>query len=258
MTSAMLAHKDFRPERTRTLRTGVTIGTPQDVATAANELGAREICNIYGQTESCGNCAVTWHHWPLERRMQVQGPPLPGVLLRIVDEATGEPVGPGTPGQIEVKGNLTPGYDGASAENNSKAFTPDGYFRTGDLGQMTPDGDLQFLARTTEMIKRAGINIAPAEVEEVLRQHPGVAEVGVVGAPDPDKGEIVLAFVVAKPGARLTEDILRSHCRAEAASYKTPDRVEIRAALPTTATGKLMRSELKQMAAKLGPRTQKG
>ena len=79
MTSAMLAHKDFRRERTRTLRTGVTIGTPQDVATVANELGAREICNVYGQTESCGNCAVTWHHWPLERRMHVQGPPLPGV-----------------------------------------------------------------------------------------------------------------------------------------------------------------------------------
>ena len=258
MTSAMLAHKDFRPERTRTLRTGVTIGTPQDVATVANELGAREICNIYGQTESCGNCAVTWHHWPLERRMRVQGPPLPGVQLRIVDESTGQPVEPGSPGQIEVKGNVTPGYDGASAENNATAFTADGFFRTGDLGQLTPEGDLQFLARTTEMIKRAGINIAPAEVEEVLLHHPGVAEAGVVGATDPDKGEIVLAFVVARPGVRLTEEILRSHCRAEAASYKTPDRIEIRAALPTTATGKLMRSELKQIAAKLGPRIEKG
>ena len=104
------------------------------------------------------------------------------------------------------------------------------------------------------MIKRAGINIAPAEVEEVLRHHPGVAEAGVVGAPDRGKGEIVLAFVVAKPGATLAEDVLRTHCRTEAASYKTPDRVEICDALPTTATGKLMRSELKTMAAKLPPR----
>ena len=186
--------------------------------------------------------------------MHVQGPPLPGVQIRIVDEATGEPVGPNTPGQIEVKGNLTPGYDGVSAENNAKAFTADGFFRTGDLGQLTADGDVQFLARTTEMIKRAGINIAPAEVEEVLRQHPDVAEAGVVGAPDPDKGEIVLAFVVARPGTKLSEDILRAHCRAEAASYKTPDRVEICDALPTTPTGKLMRSELKNLAAKLQPR----
>ena len=255
MTAAMLAHKHFRRERTRTLRTGVTIGTPQDVATVANELGASEICNIYGQTESCGNCAVAWHHWPLERRMDVQGPPLPGVSIRIVDEGTGQPVGPNTPGQIEVKGNVTPGYDGISAENNAKAFTTDGYFRTGDMGQLTPEGWLQFLARTTEMIKRAGINIAPAEVEEVLRTHADVAEAGVVGAPDQDKGEIVVAFVVARTGAQPTEDALRAHCRTEAASYKTPDRVEVVPSLPTTATGKLMRNGLKDLAARLPKRS---
>ena len=254
MTSAMLLHPDFGAERTRSLRTGVTIGTPQDVASAAEALGAREICNVYGQTESYGNCCVTWHHWPLERRMHVQGPPLPGVHVRIVDEASGLPVAPGVAGQIEVKGNLTPGYDGASAQNNATAFTADGYFRTGDLGLLTPEGDLQFLARTTEMIKRSGINIAPAEVEEVLRHHSGVAEAAVVGMPDPDKGEIVLAFVVAKPGVELTEETLRKHCRTEAASYKTPDRVELCAALPMTATGKLMRSELKHMAANVRPR----
>jgi fatty-acyl-CoA synthase len=254
MTSAMLLHPSFRAERTRSLRTGVTIGTPQDVASVAEVLGAREICNVYGQTESYGNCCVTWHHWPLERRVRVQGPPLPGVHVRIVDETSGLPVEPGVAGQIEVKGNLTPGYDGASAQNNATAFTADGYFRTGDLGLLTPEGDLQFLARTTEMIKRSGINIAPAEVEEVLRHHSGVAEAAVVGVPDPDKGEIVLAFVVAKPGVELTEETLRNHCRTEAASYKTPDRVELCAKLPTTATGKLLRSELKQMAANVRPR----
>ena len=140
------------------------------------------------------------------------------------------------------------------AQNNAKAFTADGYFRTGDQGMLTAEGDIMFLARTTEMIKRSGINIAPAEVEEVLRHHPDVAEVGVIGAPHPEKGEMVLAFVVAKPGAKLTEDILRAHCRAEAASYKTPDRIEICDRLPTTATGKLMRAELKNMAAHLAPR----
>ena len=154
-----------------------------------------------------------------------------------------------------MKGNLTPGYDGASADNNARSFTADGYFRTGDLGMLTPEGDVVFLARTTEMIKRAGINIAPAEVEDVLRHHPGVAEAAVVGAPDPEKGEIVIAFVVAKPGVRLTEEILRAHCRAEAASYKTPDRVEFCDALPTTATGKLMRSQLMTLAAKLPPKS---
>jgi acyl-coenzyme A synthetase/AMP-(fatty) acid ligase len=82
-----------------------------------------------------------------------------------------------------------------------------------------------------------------------------VAEAAVVGVPDAEKGEIVLAFVVPRAGANLTEEVLRAHCRAEAASYKTPDRVEFCPVLPTTATGKLMRSELKTMAAKVPPRT---
>ncbi len=187
ITAAITGHAAFRRERTRSLRTGLTIGMPQDVVAAAEELGAREICNVYGQTESYGNCCVTWHHWPLERRKSVQGPPLPGVTVRIVDPESGEPLPQGEVGTIEVKGNLTRGYDGTSREQNEKAFTPDGFFRTGDLGRITPEGDIQFAARDSEMIKRAGINIAPAEIEELLRQHPSVAAAGVVGSPDPEK-----------------------------------------------------------------------
>ncbi len=255
MTNAMVLDKSFHPERTRSLRKGLTIGSPHDIETAARTLGAHDICNVYGQTESYGNCCVTWHHWPLHRRMQVQGPALPGVHIRILDEVSGIPVAAGITGLIEVKGNITPGYDGVSAQNNAAAFTADSYFRTGDLGMLTPEGDVQFVGRTTEMIKRSGINIAPAEVEEVLRHCPGVAEAGVVGVADADKGEIVLAFVVPKPGIRLTEETLRQFCRTEAASYKTPDRVQMCSALPTTPTGKLMRSELKQMALKLRSQT---
>lgn len=255
MTNAMVLHESFTPERTRSLRTGLTIGTPHDIETAARTLGARDICNVYGQTESYGNCSVTWHHWPLQRRMQIQGPALPGVHIRIVDEANGAPVAAGVAGLIEVKGNITAGYDGVSAQYNAAAFTADGYFRTGDLGLLTPEGDVQFVGRTTEMIKRNGINIAPAEVEEVLRHCPGVAEAGVVGVADADKGEIVIAFVVPEPGVELSEDALRQFCRNEAASYKTPDHVQLCGALPTTPTGKLMRNELKQMAIKARSQT---
>jgi len=253
ITAALIGHPDFRRERTASLRAAMTIGTPQDVATVAHTLGAREVCNIYGQTESYGNCCVTPHDWPLERRMACQGPPLPGVLLRIVDPAGGGEVARGQTGLIEVKGHLTPGYEGASREQNTSAFTADGYFRTGDLGTFDATGALVFQARDSEMIKRAGINIAPAEVEEVLRQHPGVAAAGVTGAPHPIKGEIVVAFVVPTAGTTLTAEALRSHCRALAATYKTPDHVEIRADLPVTTTGKLLRRELKHMAAALIP-----
>ena len=251
ITSAIVTHPTFRPERTRSLRTGLTIGSPQEIAMAAEVLGAREICNIYGQTESYGNCAVTWHHWPLERRKRLQGPPLPGVTIRIVGVESGMPVPAGEVGRIEVNGKLTPGYDGASAEHNASAFTPDGFFRTGDLGLLTAEGDLQFVGRDTEMIKRGGINIAPAEVEELLQQHPAVARAGVAGAPDPERGEIIVAFVVPAPGTEVTGEELRRHCRGLGASYKTPDRIELCAALPATATGKLLRRELKQMAAAL-------
>ncbi len=248
MTSAMLTDAAFRPERTASLRTGVTIGSPQDIVMAAEILGAREICNVYGQTESYGNCSVTWHNWPLARRKQVQGPPLPGVTIRIVDTERGRPLTQGEVGMIEVKGYLTRGYDGASAEQNASAFTEDGFFRTGDLGRLTAEGDLQFVARDSEIIKRSGINIAPAEIEELLRQHPDVALAGVAGAPDQALGEIIVAFVVPARGAVVTSEALRAHCRALAANYKTPDRIEICEALPATPTGKLLRRVLKRMA----------
>jgi fatty-acyl-CoA synthase len=171
--------------------------------------------------------------------------------MRIIDQESGREMALGEVGLIEVKGYLTPGYDGASRDQNAKAFTADGYFRTGDLGLINAAGDLEFKARDSEMIKRAGINVAPAEVEEVLRQHPQVAAAGVAGAPHAEKGEIIVAFVVPARGATIGEDELRAHCRALAATYKTPDRVAICGELPVTTTGKLLRRELKQMAAVL-------
>ena len=251
ITSALISHPAFRPERTASLRTGLTIGAPQDVVTAATVLGAREICNVYGQTESYGNCCVTWHHWPLERRAACQGPPLPRVTIRIVDETTGAVLPPDQPGLIEVNGYVMRGYIGASASQNEAALTKDGYFRTGDMGELTETGEIRFVGRTTEMIKKGGINISPAEVEDVLMRHPAVALAGVVGVPDPTQGELIVAFVTVKPGATLTEAALIAHCRAVASRYKVPDFISFRECLPVTVTGKLMRRDLKPMAVEL-------
>ena len=248
MTGAALRHREFRPERLKSLRTGLMIGSPEAVRIAAEELGAAEICNIYGATETYGNCCVAPHDWPLDRRMHSQGPPLPGVTLRIADPVSGHPLGPGETGAVEVKGHVTPGYAGASAERNATAFTVDGYFRTGDLGFLDAEGDFHFVARDAEIIKRAGINVSPAEVETLLLQFPGVAEAAVVGAAAGERGEAIVAFVVPHPGAALDEHVLLEHCRARASSYKVPDRMEIRAALPVTETGKLFRRALKDEA----------
>src|SRR5690606_2239244 len=138
------------------------------------KLGVPELCNIYGATETYGNCAVAWHHWPVERRARSQGCPLPGQEFRFRDEETGEEVGPGRPGLVEVRGYITPGYSGVSSELNPDAFTADGFYKTGDVGMLDEEGGFVFVGRSTEMIKRAGINVSPAEIEEVLLQHPGV------------------------------------------------------------------------------------
>ncbi len=255
ITGAVLRHSDFRRERVASLRTGLMIGSPEEVRIAAEELGAADICNIYGSTEIYGNSCVTPCGWPLDRRMAGQGPPLPGVTLRIVDPDSGRALPEGETGALEVAGYVTPGYCGASAAHNAAAFTApdfttDRYFRTGDLG-FIDEGGFHFVARDADIIKRAGINVSPAEIEALLLLHPAVAQAAVVGAASGERGEAIVAFVVAKQAAQISSDDLRAHCRALASSYKVPDRIEVRAALPVTETGKLFRRALREEAEKL-------
>jgi fatty-acyl-CoA synthase len=251
MTGAALRHPDFRRARTASLRTGLMIGSPEEVRIAAEELAAPQICNIYGSTETYGNCCVTPANWPLGRRMTSQGPPLPGARLRIVDPETSAELPAGAIGAVEVAGSATPGYAGASAVNNETAFTADGYFRTGDLGSLDAAGGFHFAARDNDMIKRAGINVSPAEVETLLLQYPGVAQAAVVGAAAGERGEAIVAFVVAAEGTSLDPETLRVYCRALVSSYKVPDRIVLCPVLPTTETGKLFRRGLKEQAAAL-------
>jgi len=251
ITGAVLRHPEFRRDRVASLRTGLMIGSAEEVRIAAEELGAAQICNIYGATEIYGNSFVTPCDWPLKRRMAGQGPPLPGVRLRIVDPETGGAVPPGATGALEVTGYVSPGYCGGSAEHNAAAFTGDGYFRTGDLGFVDEEGDFHFVARDSDIIKRAGINVSPAEIESLLLAHPAVAQAAVVGAASGERGEAIVAFVVLRPAAEITAEGLRAHCRAVASSYKVPDHIAFRTHLPVTETGKIFRRGLKEEAAKL-------
>jgi fatty-acyl-CoA synthase len=245
VTRALLDVEELDVRRLASLRTGLTIGTPDDVRLAAERLGVHEICNVYGSTETYGNCCVTPHDMDLSERLSCQGPPLPGVRIRIVEPSTEVPVAAGDVGEIEVTGYLTPGYLGVG---NSDAFTEDGFYRTGDLGWLDDQGRLHFSTRATDMIKTAGINVAPAEVEEFLRTLDGVAQVAVVGAPDETRGEIVVAFVVAAEGHRLDEREIIEACKGSIASYKRPARVILVDELPKTDTGKLHRVRLREAA----------
>ena len=250
MTLAMAQHPLYDKPKLASLRTGVTIGSAEEFLFAVETLGAAELCNIYGATETCGNCSVTWHHWPLARRAYCQGPALPGQEIRLVNEAGGETLPAGTPGLVEVRGYITLGYSGGSAAQNQKSFTADGFYRTGDMGLLNADGDFVFVGRVSEMIKRAGINVSPAEVEAVLRRHPSVQDAAVVGVPDAARGERIFAYVVPTSARDFDVNALLRHCATEASKYKIPDHIEVCTSLPLTPTGKLQRNELKQMAVK--------
>jgi fatty-acyl-CoA synthase len=250
MTKAIATHSSFDASRVATLRTGLTIGVPSEFLYAVKTLGVERLCNIYGATETYGNCCVTSAAWPVEKRAQSQGEPLPGNELRFVDPETGAPVALGQPGLVEVRGYISPGYCGASADQNARTFTADGFYRTGDVGRLDESGAFVFVARNTEMIKRAGINVSPAEVENILLAHPLVAQAAVVGAADADRGEAIVAFVVPSSPSLKAEDLV-AHCRSVASKYKVPDRIILQEALPLTATGKLQRRALKETAQSL-------
>ena len=249
MTTALLHHAHFAPERTASLRTGLTIGSEEEFLRTAEKLGVPQLCNIYGSTETYGNCAVTWHYWPLDKRARSQGEPLPGQKIRIRDIDTGSILPSNNQGLIEVLGYVTPGYAGESQALNSGLFTEDGFYITGDVGCLNDEGVLVFSGRNTEMIKRAGINVSPAEIESALLRLDQVSEAAVVGIPDDNQGECIIAFVVPDSFADPPNiNTLFDQLRIQLSKYKIPDLVKFCEKLPLKATGKLDRNQLKEDA----------
>ncbi len=247
MARALLEHPDHPGRRLGAMRTGLTIGPPEDITLTIQALGASELCNVYGSTETYGNCAVTDAHDPLLLRLATQGLPLPAMTIRAVDPATRAPLSPGEIGELAVRGYTTPGYFRAP-ELDAEVFDAGGWFLTGDLGSIEPDGRVRFRGRLKEMIKTGGVNVAPLEVEHVLLQHPDVVQAHVVGVPDRLKGEIVAAAVEMRADARPDAAAITAFCRERLASYKVPTRLAFRAAqeFPRTPTGKIHKPGLRQ------------
>jgi fatty-acyl-CoA synthase len=245
MARAILEHENHPGRRLGAMRTGLTIGPPEDIRMTIEALGAEELCNVYGSTETYGNCAVTDACDPLELRLHCQGLPLPGMTLRAVDLVTRRPLPRGEIGELAVSGRVTPGYYRAP-ELDAEAFDKDGYFLTGDLGSIEIDGRIRFRGRLKEMIKTGGINVAPLEVEQVLLQHPDIVQAYVVGVADPSKGEIVAAAVELRAEAAVDATSIIAFCRKRLARYKIPERIAFRAAgeFPRTPTGKIHKPSL--------------
>ena len=172
------------------------------------------------------------------------GVPLPGLHVRLVD-ADGHDSLVGDAGELWVKGpNVFAGYWN-DAEATSGALTPDGWLRTGDVAVVDDDGFLFLVDRVKDLIIVSGFNVYPAEVEEVIASHPGVAQVAVIGVPHPHSGEAVKAYVVVEAGASVEEDDIIHHCEAHLARYKCPQKVMFVTEIPQGATGKVLRTALR-------------
>jgi fatty-acyl-CoA synthase len=242
---ALCAHPDFARTALH-LRKGVGANTKWAARIYPPDHSA---VGSYGMTETPPICTA----WPwsasLERRMTSHGPPVGRRELRIVDPTTGATMSAGQDGEICVRGpELLSHYLG---ESPAACRDADGFFHTGDLGHLDADGALHFVGRAKDVIKTAGANVAAAEVEAVLMEHPSVAAAHAVGVPDPLRGENVGAFVVAKDA--LDVEALLDHCRTRLASYKVPRHVWLRRedALPQKGSGKVDKAALRLEAARL-------
>lgn len=244
MVQALAEHPTRAHRNLASLRTGAMIGTPEQISVAV-ALGAREICNVYGLSETYGNCAVIDAHEPLELRLHSVGRPLPDVTVRIVEAASGRQLPAGEVGEIRVQGPMFSEYYKDEAKTR-ESFDADGFFCTGDLGMLDDTGHLYYRGRLKEMVKSGGINIAPIEVEETLMRHPSVRTAFVIGVPDPQLDEVLVAIVIPREGAQCDPAELTRFCRQEMAAYKVPARYRIAtdAELPLTTTGKVQKMKL--------------
>jgi malonyl-CoA/methylmalonyl-CoA synthetase len=208
---------------------------------AFEERTGHRILERYGMTETNMN---TSNPYDGDRRAGTVGFPLPGVELRIMER--GREVAPGEVGVIEVRGpNVFRGY-WQMPDKTAEDLRPDGWFITGDLGQLDPDGYVQIVGRAKDLIITGGYNVYPKEVELLLDALPGVEESAVVGLPHPDFGEAVFAVLVAKKGVKLEPDVALASIAPSLARFKQPKAAVVVEDLPRNTMGKVQKALLRQ------------
>jgi long-chain acyl-CoA synthetase len=241
MYAAMLHHTGERPD-VSSLRLCVSGGAamPVEVLRGFEDAFGCVILEGYGLSET--SPVASFNHPDKVRKPGSIGTPIAGVEMRLID-ADGADVPPGEVGEIAIRGhNVMKGYWGrpdATAE-----AIQDGWFRTGDLARVDEDGYYYIVDRKKDLIIRGGYNVYPREIEEVLYEHPDVAEAAVIGIPHPELGEDVGAAVKLKPGGTATPADLRAFARERVAAYKYPRHIWIVDDLPKGPTGKILRREV--------------
>jgi acyl-CoA synthetase (AMP-forming)/AMP-acid ligase II len=232
------------------LRLAVTGAAPVPVELIRRmraELGFETIVTGYGLTEATGIATMCRHDDDPETISTTSGRAIPDVEVQVVDEK-GVEVPRGEPGEIVIRGyNVMRGYI-HDPEGTAEAIDEDGWLHTGDVGVMDDRGYVRITDRTKDMFIVGGFNAYPAEIENMINDHPAVGQVAVVGVPDARMGEVGYAFVIPRHNATITPDALIAWCRDKMANYKVPRYVEIVDAVPLNASGKVVRDQLRTRA----------
>jgi len=234
---AQRRHREPLYPRLRCLVAGGAPTPPDMLADLAESFGVRGVINSWGLTEFPVATSGA-HDDPAGVLARTVGRPARGVRVRVAD------------GELRLKGpQCFLGY--ADPAQDAAAFDSGGWFRTGDLGEVGADGNVRVTGRLKDVIIRNAENISAAEIEEVLRRHPAVADVAVIGLPDQRTGERVCAVVVPEAGREVTLAVLAGHCERQAlAPYKRPAQLEVVAALPRNSMGKILRQQLRDQLAR--------
>lgn len=256
MFIAMLEHEDFPKTDFTYLRTGIMAGSPcpvkvmQDVL---DKMNMTQITIVFGQTEASPGCTQSRVDDPMEVRVGTVGRALPGVECKIVDPNTGEDLPDNVDGEFVARGyNIMKGYY-KMPEATAAAIDADGWLHTGDLARRDANGNYKITGRIKDMIIRGGENIYPKEIEDFIYTHPKVRDVQVIGVPDKQYGEEIMACVILKEGVELTADELKDYIRSHMAKHKTPRYIDFVTEFPMNAAGKIMKYKMREHAVeKLG------
>ncbi|MBR0414677.1 MAG: AMP-binding protein [Clostridia bacterium] len=256
MFIALLEHPDFPKTDFSYMRTGIMAGSPCPISAmqdVVNKMNMREIVIVYGQTEASPGCTMSSTDDPLEVRVTTVGRAMPEIECKIVDPETGEDCPDNVTGEFVARGyNIMKGYY-KMPEATSAAIDKDGWLHTGDLACRTPEGNYKITGRLKDMIIRGGENIYPKEIEEFIYTNPKVSDVQVIGVPDEQYGEEIMACVILKEGESMTEQEMKDFVAASMARHKVPRYVDFVKAFPMNAAGKILKYQMRKDAVeKLG------
>lgn len=251
MFIALLEHPDFPKTDFSYMRTGIMAGSPCPIKVMQEvlaKMNMSQISIVYGQTEASPGCTQSRVDDPVDVRVNTVGRALPGVECKIVDPETGEELPDNVDGEFCARGyNVMKGYYKMPAAT-AAAIDSEGWLHTGDLARRDENGNFKITGRIKDMIIRGGENIYPKEIEDFIYTHPKVSDVQVVGVPDQQYGEEIMAYVILKAAEEMTEEDVKEFVRTHMAKHKTPRYVTFVTEFPMNAAGKILKYRMREMA----------